>query len=163
MKFVKINNFWWRYDDKTSLNDATVYNVNEFGKMSNLDLTNEKITDSNSWQTLNWQETDVYNNNIKTGWLDIKGNFFGCKTEYHNLQAYLVHNKTEKQLEKEGFIKITKLRFNNNSTVALFPCRYYNKSLSPTVAQIEYLEKQSGINCDEVFRYFEKCDDGIEK
>jgi len=163
MKFVKINNFWWRYDDKTLLDDATVYNVNEFGKMSNLDLTNEKITEAESWQALNWQETDVYNNNIKTGWLSPNGTFYGCKTEYHSLQAYLVHNKKEKQLEKEGFVKITKLRFNDNSTTALFPGRYYNKSLSPTVAQIEYLEKQSGINCDEVFNYFEKYDDGIEK
>lgn len=163
MKFVKIDNFWWRYDDKTSLYDATVYNVNGFGKMSNLDLTNIIVTDAKSWQDLNWKGTEVYDNTFKTGWLSPEGKFFGCKTEYHSLQAHLFHNRAEKQLEKDGFVKITKLRFNDNTTVALFPGRFYNKNLSPTVAQIEYLEKQTGINCSEVFAYFEKAEDELER
>jgi hypothetical protein len=155
MKFVKIDNFWWEYDPKTPRNNATVYNMG-LGQMTKLNLTNKKIVEANDWKDLNWKGTKLWDNTVKTGWLAPDGTFYGCKTELHITQAKIVHKKSESQLEQEGFVKITLLRMRNNCTAAIFPGRFYDTNISPTIAQVEYLEKQPNIDSSEVFMLFER-------
>ena len=52
--------------------------------------------------------------NYKTGWLDRNGRFYGCAYEDHSFVARMCFHKEEKELEEEGWIKITKSCYGNS-------------------------------------------------
>jgi len=154
-QFVKINNMWKEYDGKTSISNAKVRNYN--GKLEiNLNLKEKEMLIAEKWEDLNWEDTEIFDKSYKTGWLSREGIFYGCKSQLHWMQAILVHKKTDFDLEKEGFIKITLSELEYKRTKAIFPAKFLNKKLSPTIAQIEYLENQMGIDYKEVFDYFQE-------
>ena len=66
MKFAKYNNFWWRYDDKTPMNDAKLINL-VGGYSTGYDITNCEIAEADSFEDLDWQGTDVYDNKYNMG------------------------------------------------------------------------------------------------
>lgn len=116
MKFVKIKlssedkmPYWWEYDDSTPINNATLHNMG-FGKNSGNDLTGYEIVESESWLTLDWNGTKVLDNSFNTGWLSKDGKFYGCDYEYHANQAILVHHSSEREMEENGFMKLTRTR-----------------------------------------------------
>lgn len=112
MKFVKIVNrngelpFWWEYDESTPIYNATIYNMSG-GRQTEWDLRDYEIVEAEDWEYLDYNNTIILSNIYKTGWLSPNGKFYGCDYRCHNLQAQLVHNKSEFELENLGFIKIT--------------------------------------------------------
>ena len=54
------------------------------------------------------------NDKYKTGWLDRNGRFYGCDWEMHVFVAEYCFKKTEEELEKEGWIKITKSTYGSS-------------------------------------------------
>ena len=123
MKFVKIKinkddlmPCWWEYDDSTPIFNATLKNMG-FGQNSGNDLSGYEIVEAKSWFDLNWEGTKVYSSIYHTGWVSPNGEFYGCDCEYHDKQAMFVHKVSLRELEKLGFIKITKKLYGNEYIV----------------------------------------------
>lgn len=149
MKFVKLNNFWWQYDENTPKNSATLFNIYG-GKNSLNDITNCEIVEAKDFQNLNWKDTAVWDDKCKLGWLDRDGNFFGCSYEYHEMQAYLVHHSTPRQLEKLGWIHIsTPSKYDSYIINAQYFGDYEN-GVMPTDAQLNYLMKRADVQINNV-------------
>lgn len=55
---------------------------------------------------LNWLKTSLINDKETSGWLDRSGRFYGCNTQAHDLVADLVFNKSVKEMEDEGWVRI---------------------------------------------------------
>lgn len=113
MKFVKLNlfkakyPFWWEYDESTPISCATL--KTEAGReYKGVNLENENIVTASSWQELDWNGTAILNEDFDTGWLSPSGKFYGCAYTLHSSQAMLVHGKREEDVEREGYIKITR-------------------------------------------------------
>ena len=138
MFFVKIDNYWWKYDITSKVNNATVYN-RMGGRQTKLDLTGYEIVQAKDWQYLDWSDTSVLNSDYKSGWLSPEAIFYGCDYSSHSAQASLVHNCSERQLEQKGWIKITYIENKNKSLVAFLGFdKYYNR-ITPTEKQLEFL------------------------
>ncbi len=140
MFFVKFNCMWWQYDETTPKDDATLFGIN--GTSINKDITNCEIVEAKSFQDLNWKNTKVWDDKYSYGWLDRKGVFYGCDYEYHEKQAYLVHKTDSNQLEKLGWIHISKISKNDTYYFASFHGDY-KEGVLPTEQQMEYLIKHN--------------------
>ena len=55
---------------------------------------------------LDWMKTSLIDNRETGGWLDRSGKFYGCNSQSHDLVADLVFNKSVKELEDEGWVRI---------------------------------------------------------
>ena len=153
MKFVLYENFWWMYDEKTPKKCATLINI--YGGINTKnDITNLKIVEAKSFDELDWYGTDVYSDKYKYGWLDRNGKFYGCSYESHDLQAKFVHHSSRRELEKMGWIHISKdMAEDTGKFVAHFFGDYEN-GIMPTDAQMFYLSKHKDIDCEYVmFKY----------
>lgn len=149
-KYVKFEDFWWEYDEKTPKNNATLINI-VGGYNSKNDITNCEIVEANDFDELDWNDTKVLSKNYRSGWLDRNGKFYGCSYESHDLQAKLVHHSSRQELEKLGWIHISEDRiFGENELNAQFWGDYEN-DFSPTDAQIMFLTKHKEINSEMVF------------
>lgn len=136
--FIKIDNFWWELSTEHALNDCTVYNY-AGGKMTGLNCTNSHIVEADSWEFLDWKGTDLWSNQYKTGWLAPNGKFYGCDYKFHSMSANLVHHKTESEMEKAGYMKITHSLGNWEKLDLLIPSSINPKYPKPTKAQINYI------------------------
>lgn len=150
MRYVLIDNYWWVLDTNTPADKATVYN-GLGGKMTDTDIRNLKTATAEYWEFLDWKGTSIYNNDYPTGWLSPKGEFFGCEYTQHLQQARYVHNKTENDMEKEGWIKIT-YPSNKKYLQAIFMGNIM-KNVMPTLAQIDWLRLNSTCDYEEVLEY----------
>ena len=139
MKFIKYDDFWWQWNDKESdLNKAQILRPNY--NLVVIDATKLELVEVESFNDLNWYGTKLYDNSYDTGWLDRGGKFYGCAYEYHSEQAEYLHKSTEEELEEKGFIKITK-DITQNKLIAYFSGDSYDENISPTKAQLKYLEE----------------------
>lgn len=146
--FVKYENFWWFLNIYTPLESATLFNIGG-GKISDINVTNCPVVEAKDWKDLDWKGTDIYNDKYKTGWLNLKGNFFGCDYRHHDLQAELVHGKSEKELEESGYIKLTYNYSLKPELVALLGSKD-GRIIPPTNLQMAYLKDSEIVNMDEV-------------
>lgn len=150
--FVKYDNFWWEYDFNTPLDKATLHNF-AGGKQSDVDIRNMVIQEAKDWQFLDWKGTKIYDNNYETGWLSPSGEFFGCDHYNHITQANLLHNLTERDMEKDGWIKITYMLKNKDELVALLGYDNNYNRICPNAKQLSFLQKSNISNLDEIKYY----------
>lgn len=64
---------------------------------------------ANGFEELDWSKTYLNNPDEVSGWLSPDGIFYGCPSESHSSCAYLVIKKEERELEKEGYIRISNI------------------------------------------------------
>jgi len=150
-KFIKLNKTWWKYDEKTPIDKATILDSN-MEALYNLDLTkpNTEIVEANDFADLDWNDTNVLNDRSPLGWLDRDGNFYGCAYNHHSQQAKFVHHSDRRTLEKLGWIHISERRFSDNGVVADY-CGDYKEGVIPTSAQLRYLTQHRSIACSSVY------------
>ncbi len=139
MKFVRYNDFWYKYDVSTPLNSATLENINNLGRTTGIDISKSQIVEANDVCDLDWYGTKIYDNNYLTGWLAPNGNFYGCDFKHHKEQAKFVHKISEQQIEEKGFIKITYEDRLCQNLVAMLYC-HYNKKIAITPEQYKFLK-----------------------
>ena len=117
--------------------------------MSDMDLTGLEIVEADDFDKLDWSGTSLLNNEYLTGWLDKKGNFYGCDYRNHRDQAIFVHGLSERDIEEEQFIKISyedRMRVN---VIARVP--YLNgKHNDISSEQYQFLKKYPIRNFDEI-------------
>ena len=106
MKFVKIDNYWWRLEGSKLFN---IVGGHQYASWHN--IKDEDIVEVDDWEDLNWLGTDILNDKFKTGWINREGILFGCDNQCHLRQAELVHRKSEEDLELKGWIKVYKSSF----------------------------------------------------
>ena len=99
MKFIKVNNFWWELEGKKIYNMAGGHQLAEWHDTSN-------VVEVEDWDDLNWEDTDIYDNKLKAGWIDREGKFYGCGYHWHSKQAEFIHKKTQRELELLGWVKV---------------------------------------------------------
>lgn len=143
MKFVKYNNFWWEYDDRTPKNKAKIINL-VGGYNTGNDISNCEIVEAESFEDLDWNGTDILNDKYTTGWLDRHGKFYGCEYHSHSLQAELVHHSSRRELEKKGWIHIGQDMFYGKQLAQYFGD--YENGVIPTDAQMLYLARHKNID-----------------
>ena len=149
LTFVKYENYWYELDTSTPLKCATVYN-SVGGKMLELDLTNSPLVQANSFNELDWSDTRVFSDRYKTGWLSPDGKFYGCSYEAHLFQAKYLHNKSEREMEESGWIKIAR-DYDNPTKVRALLCYDESRNLiRPTYAQMDYLKNSEITNYEEI-------------
>lgn len=145
LAYVKIDNFWWELDTTTPLNNATIYNL-VGGRQTEWDLTKAEIVEAKDWQHLDWSGTCLYDNTLKTGWLNPEGKFFGCDYRNHSSQANYVHGKRERDLELEGWIKLTYYWSDEKKLIALIGRDKNHEVIIPTEKQWQYLSNNRDIS-----------------
>ncbi len=157
-KFVKYDHFWWEYDETTSKNNATLINV-VGGHNSCNDITKCEIVEAKDFEYLDWNGTKVLDERYQSGWLDRKGNFYGCEFEYHRLQAELVHHSSLRELERQGWIHIDKdMFYNTGKVIAEFWADIYDPQIIPTDEQIFFLLQHGGIDAQGVLEKYQSAD-----
>lgn len=132
MKFVKINNYWWEYENGTAYNTAGGHQYIHKDEVY-------EFCEAEGWDKLNWFGTDIYNNSSKIGWLSPDGIFYGCDYSSHGSQAIYVHHMSEGDLEKNGWIKLT-FSHRGNIPVVYFYGEWEKGKVIPTKAQMDYLK-----------------------
>ena len=141
--YVKYNNFWWQYDTRTPKKNATLRNL-VGGYNTGNNIIGCEIVEAESFKDLDWNGTEVLDNKYKFGWLDRKGNFYGCEYYCHSDQAELVHHSSRRKLEKLGWIHISGDLHKDSKLMATF-CGDYENGVMPTDAQIKYLSEHQYI------------------
>ena len=91
MKFYKINNFWWELEGNKLYNMSGGHQLAEW-----FNIKDEDIVEAKDWEYLDWIGTDIFNDNLKTGWINRDGKFYGCGCEWHSKQADFIHHKTQR-------------------------------------------------------------------
>lgn len=147
VKFVKLGNYWYEYDETTPLNNARLWNTG-LGCSSGIDISNNIVVEANDFTELDWHGTSVYDNCYNTGWLAPDGTFYGCDYKHHKEHAKYVQKLTEREMEERGFIKITCNRIRENPT-ALLSYHFVN-NVPITRQQYCFLKQHPIINFDEV-------------
>ena len=148
MKFAKYENYWYEYDESTPIDNAILWN-RYGGRMSGVNLSKLEIVEADDFDKLNWAETELYSDKYATGWLDKKGNFYGCTSKNHKEQAVMVHGTTEEELEKQLFIKIAYIDRLQKELSAIV-CRFDGKFNQISREQLEFLKKHPINNYDEI-------------
>lgn len=167
MKFVKIRlikddefPFWYIYDEKTPINNANVTTIGGGTRYTNIDLTGAEIVEKAKWEELDFWGTSIYNDAYKTGWVSPDGKFYGCDYASHSAHAQIVHQVSEYELERRGFIKISydylakKLEvyaFNKTtlSQVKWFKDNYFEKDRDEIIGVLEFLLVVEPVNNNE--------------
>lgn len=103
MKFYKIDNFWWELEGNKLYNIVGGHQLTEW-----YNIKDEDIVEVDDWEYLDWIGTDIHNDNLKTGWIDRDGKFYGCDYNWHSQQAKFIHHKSQRELELLGWIKVYK-------------------------------------------------------
>lgn len=153
MKFVKccIDSdtlpVWFIYDESTPLSSARVYNNSL--SYSGQDIRNCEIVEANSWYELDYTETKICSKKYTTGWLSYRGEFYGCDYSGHLTQAEYVHKMSEADMERAGFIKITR-EFSSAAKVSVF------SFVKPSLKQMDWFKKNyNEFDRDEVLSHLE--------
>ncbi len=138
--FVKVYGFWFEYDNETPLSCARVFD-NDIKESFYYDIQNLEIVQAETKEELDWNDTIILNNNLKTGWLSPDGKFYGCKEYQHGMQAVLIHKKDEFELEQEGWIRIN-YNFKEDGEKFLTAGFFSNnETIYPTSEQLKFLLK----------------------
>lgn len=122
-------NGWWEYEDG--------YLYNRVGGRHKANPNDEmwkysKVVEANDWTDLDWSY--LIDNSLLLGWISPDGRFYGCKYEDHAKVAELYFKKSEKQLEKEGWVKVYYSSVTRSNI-------WYSEGLIVTEAQRIQLEK----------------------
>ena len=145
-KFVRYKHYWWKYNEKTNPEYATLTNWRgEIAKGVNINYL--YCTEAQDFNFLDWRGTPVLDYTSRYGWLDRNGKFYGCVYTEHAAQAILVHHSTRRELEELGWIHISKSSYYDNSgkLVAQF-CGDYENGVMPTDEQMIYLLKRNDVD-----------------
>ena len=131
-KYVKFNNFWWELEDSGFV-------CNRVGGRHAYDPEFDgPIVEAESFEDLDW--SCLIKPDSKCGWLSPDGRFYGCGYSDHADVADLYFKKSERELEDEGWIKISMSCFTHELS-------WYNTKLMVTEAQRIVLEKM-GLKVD---------------
>lgn len=152
--FVKYQNFWWEYREDSSMDNARLYNIYG-GYFCNADIRAREIVYADSFQELDWSGTDVLNKNSRYGWVDRRGNFYGCSYESHELQAFLVHQSDKNELEKLGWIHISAPSKKDAYVINAQFWGDYKNGVMPTDAQMQYLLTRNDVQFSQVMEAYE--------
>ena len=131
MQFVLENNFWWELEDGMCYNRCG-------GMHKYIPEPSDVIAEADSWEDLDW--SCLIKPDSKCGWLAPDGRFYGCDYADHENLAGLYFKKPERQLEDEGWVKISMSCFTHELS-------WYNTKLMVTEAQRIVLEKM-GLEVD---------------
>lgn len=148
--YVKYNNFWYEYLPISPKKEAYLYIPT--GGCFSCDITGIEIVKANDFTELNWKNTKLYDDQYETGWLAPNGEFYGCSYEYHRFCARFVLKSEERELEKQGFVKISKKINRDEKTVLtamLGRDNQYNR-IKLTPEQFNYLKSSNISNFDEI-------------
>lgn len=152
--FVKYQNFWWEYREDSPKDNARLYNV--FGGFAcNVDIRERETVIADGFQGLDWSGTDVLNKNSRYGWLDRQGVFYGCSYASHELQAFLVHNSSQSELERLGWIHISAPSKNDAYVINAEFWGDYKNGVMPTDAQLQYLMTRNDVQFSKVMEAYE--------
>lgn len=120
-----VDNGYWEidfYDIPDNIKDLVgctcrVYNI--CGGWHNVTIeANDEIIQADSWDDLDY--TYLLNPHSRLGWLSPEGEFYGCKYFEHRMIADRVIHKDERELEREGWVKMYK-----NQLFPLDPPEYF--------------------------------------
>ena len=125
-------NGWWE------LKNGYCYNRNG-GKHQHIPGDDDIIVEADDWSDLDYSHLLVKDSLY--GWINPQGDFYGCNYRDHSALAELYLHKCERQLEKDGWIKIYKDAFDGEPT-------WYCDKLMITEAQKITLERK-GLEVDE--------------
>ena len=136
-----ISNGFWEVDEDDLIgakSDDLVRLFNQFGGYHYHILTSgDKFIFVPSWDDLSWKDI-LIKPNASLGWISPSGEFFGCDYRDHEKVAEYVLNSSERELEKQGWVKI-------------YSCdglQWYHENLRPTEEQKRVL-REKGFELDE--------------
>lgn len=138
--FVKLYGLWFEYDNETPLSCARVFD-DDFQESFYFDIQGCEITQAETKEELDWNDTIILNNKLRTGWLSPEGRFYGCKEYQHGMQAKIIHNKDEFSLEKEGWIRINYDYDDDREKFLTAGFSSNDETVYPTNEQLKYLLK----------------------
>ena len=150
MKFVKYEKTWRGIRKDSKIKNATIVNCGGLIIATNVDLRKYKIVEANSFEDLDWTDTEVLNRNSSFGWLDREGNFYGCDFACHDFQAQFIHKTTRRELETLGWIHISATNPDYPDTIFAEYRADYLEGVIPTEKQLEYLVAHPKIKIDSV-------------
>lgn len=125
-----MDNGWWKIDGK--------YLYNRCGGRQYYEPSIDKgeIVEAEDFDDLYkklFKLGKLFNNiDEKCGWLSREGVYYKCDYEGHDRYAELTFDKSERQLEEEGWVKITRLDMFDGEIVFLY-------TIEPTEQQIKYI------------------------
>ena len=132
--FVKINDIWREYNPNSPIEQTEIVGESGFVDITGLEVAQaEKIND------LDWNDTLILSKKLRTGWLSPEGRFYGCEPWCHRLQAELIHERTERELEEEGWVRITYTPTQSGEKVMSAGFCSSDETIYPTSAQLSYL------------------------
>lgn len=136
-----VDNGFWEVDEDDLIGAESgdvVRLYNQFGGYHYHILTNEdSFISVPSWGDLPWKDILIKPNAL-LGWISPSGEFFGCDYHDHEIVAEYVLNSSERELEKQGWVKI-------------YSCdglQWYHENLRPTEEQKRVL-REKGFELDE--------------
>ena len=151
--FVKINGIWREFNPET----------NEIiGESGYVDISNLEKVEVETMHDLDWNNTVILNKALRTGWLSPDGKFYGCEPWCHRIQAEIVHKKSERQLEEDGWVRIT-YNISNENKVLTAGFSASDETIYPTSAQLTYLLKNYQDNKHLYFTIWKIASDRKEK
>lgn len=151
--FVKINGIWRQFEPETN---------KIIGEEGYVEISGFERAEASSLSELDWNDTLVLNKKLRTGWLNPDGEFFGCVPWCHRLQAEIIHQKTEVELEEEGWVRIT---YNPTDAQKVLVAGFgaSDDFIYPTTAQLTYLYKNYQDNKHLYYSLFAIASDRKEK
>ena len=94
-----VDNGWWKISENGK------YLKNRCGGYhSYIPREDDVICEANGWDDLDYSY--LLQPNSKYGWIDRDGKFYGCDYTHHSALAERVLKKSERELEKLGWIKV---------------------------------------------------------
>ncbi len=155
MKFIKLKNTWWQYDERTPLDSATLYDILSNDVSNYTDIRDREIVEVQSAWDLDWNGTDILNNNSRYGWVDRNGKFYGCGFASHDFQAHIVHKSSRIDLEKAGWIHISSPSKYDSYVIKAEFWGDYKNGVMPTDAQMQYLCSRNDVQFSDVVEAYE--------
>ena len=128
--FVKVNGIWREFNPETG---------EVVGESGVFDFDGCEIAEAESIHNLDWSDSLLLCKNLRTGWLNPEGKFFGCEPWCHRLQAEIIHGKSERELEEDGWIRITYNIFPNGEKKLTAGFASTDETIYPSSAQLSYL------------------------
>lgn len=123
----------WRYDMGQCYNRRGGYHNYHPHSM-------DEFFEADSWDDIIKQQMLADRNNYTTGWIAPDGEFFGCAAEDHDDMAEYVFNKSQRELEDTGWLKVYEVPWRLRAE-SLYDYGKYSYFGRPTTAQEATLER----------------------